>query len=264
MNNTLKQAYLLYKHYRKKKTNQIDKYNIRHILKELNSKGYYVIENYFDNETCNELVKEIDLLHKDTEKIKFDSNSNDFRLNGADRISLKVKSFADDKYLLAIANTFLKEPTACFFTLAAKIESKKNSLGSGGDWHRDITLPDQFKSMIYLCDVSEENGPFEYLENSNKALSLIDMTINFGLEHSQNRLTNKIVSEKILRKKRYKSVDFKAKKGTLILFNSFGIHRGKPLNSGNRYALTNYYFPKAYIQKNIKYLTEKFKLPNEK
>ena len=75
MNNTLKQAYLLYKHYRKRKTKQIDKYNIRHILKELNSKGYYVIENYFDNETCNELVKEIDLLHKDAEKIKYDSNS---------------------------------------------------------------------------------------------------------------------------------------------------------------------------------------------
>ena len=111
--------------------------------------------------------------------------------------------------------------------------------------------------MLYLSDVSSENGPFEYLENSNKALSLIDMTINFGLEHSQNRLTHKIVSEKILRKKRYKSVDFKAKKGTLILFNSFGIHRGKPLNSGNRYALTNYYFPKVYIQKNIQYLTEK-------
>ena len=55
--------------------------------------------------------------------------------------------------------------------------------------------------MLYLSDVSSENGPFEYLENSNKALSLIDMTINFGLEHSQNRLTHKIVSEKILRKK---------------------------------------------------------------
>ena len=66
--------------------------------------------------------------------------------------------------------------------------------------------------MLYLSDVSSENGPFEYLENSNKALSLIDMTINFGLEHSQNRLTHKIVSEKILRKKDINRLTLKLKK----------------------------------------------------
>ena len=57
---------------------------------------------------------------------------------------------------------------------------------------------------------------------------------------------------------------FTASKGDLILFNSYCIHRGSPLNQGNRYALTNYYFPENFIQKNYNTLINKFNLSNEK
>ena len=31
--------------------------------------------------------------------------------------------------------------------------------------------------------------------------------------------------------------------GTLVLFNSSSVHRGRPIQSGERLAFTNYYFP---------------------
>ena len=39
--------------------------------------------------------------------------------------------------------------------------------GSGGSWHRDSYLR-QFKSLIYLNDVTDENGPFQVLTDSHK------------------------------------------------------------------------------------------------
>ena len=35
---------------------------------------------------------------------------------------------------------------------------------------------------------------------------------------------------------------FLGKAGTLLLVNTTGIHRGRPLKAGSRYALTNYYY----------------------
>ena len=34
---------------------------------------------------------------------------------------------------------------------------------------------------------------------------------------------------------------FCKKRGTAIIFDGTGIHRGKPINQGKRYAITNYY-----------------------
>ena len=36
---------------------------------------------------------------------------------------------------------------------------------------------------------------------------------------------------------------FYLKRGSMIIFDSSHIHRGKPIKNGNRYAITNYYFP---------------------
>jgi predicted 2-oxoglutarate/Fe(II)-dependent dioxygenase YbiX len=114
--------------------------------------------------------------------------------------------------------------------------------------------------MLYLTDVDENNGPFEYITKTNKWYSLIDGVINNGLKDNQNRLNDSIIN-RFLKNKKYNKVSFKAKKGTLIIFNSFGIHRGTPLKEGVRYALTNYYFPDLYINQNLDRLNKKFKIP---
>lgn len=237
-------------------------YNIDYIVSSLRKKGYFKIEDYYSKNLCDEITKKIDqIIDEKLHLFKIDEKSNDFRLNGADRISSKINIFNKDLFLNHIAEKFIGEEIDSFFTLAAKIENKNGKLGSGGDWHRDKPLPNQIKAMIYLNDVDQENGPFEYLEGSNSWFSLLDGTFNFGLNNCQTRLDNNVIESKFLTKKRYVKKVFYAKKGTLLLFNSFGIHRGKPLESGKRYALTNYYFPSSLVAENLEDLTLKFKLP---
>ena len=52
-------------------------------------------------------------------------------------------------------------------TMANKVSYIKNNEGSGGGWHKDAYYT-QFKSILYLTDVNNENGPFELIRNSNK------------------------------------------------------------------------------------------------
>ena len=256
-----KQFYSLFNFYYRNNRKDPEGIEINLILKELREKGYYIIENYYSKTKCEELELEIDrLISNYSHNLKIEESSNDFRLNGADRISEEIKNFKNDKFLNAICNLFLEKPAEAFFVLAAKIESKENKLGSGGNWHRDINFPNQFKAMMYLTDVDEKNGPFEYITGTNKWFSLIDGIINFGTKDNQNRL-NSIVVNKFIQNYKYNKVTFHAKNGTLILFNSFGIHRGAPLESSHRYAITNYYYPTDHIKSNFDRLVKKFKIP---
>ena len=109
--------------------------------------------------------------------------------------------------------------------------------------------------MLYLTDVNPENGPFQLLPKSHKLRNVMSAIRKGGLRHWQDRLTNEEV-ERVENRLGIKRKTFLGKAGTLILFNSTTIHRGKPIESGERSALTNYYFP---ISCRISALRQKFK-----
>ena len=72
-----------------------------------------------------------------------------------------------------------------------------------------------------------------------------------------NNFFVKIKTNLFRRSSRYNSA-FKGdlltgKKGTLILFDSSGLHRGVPLTLGERWAITRYYFNNT-IPENVKVL----------
>ena len=146
-----------------------------------------------------------------------------------------------------------KERTHCGFTLGGYLGSGQNG-SSGGGWHRDAFLS-QFKAMLYLTDVNSENGPFQLLPGSHKLRNVMRAIHKGGLRHWQDRLFDKEV-ERVEATLGIKRKTFTGKAGTLILFNSTCIHRGKPIETGERSALTNYYFP---IGRNISDLRKQFK-----
>src|SRR5947208_506487 len=51
--------------------------------------------------------------------------------------------------------------------LAKVIDAIPENNGSGDGWHRD-GHSFQFKSILYLSDVNDTNGPFEFLPGSHK------------------------------------------------------------------------------------------------
>jgi ectoine hydroxylase-related dioxygenase (phytanoyl-CoA dioxygenase family) len=131
---------------------------------------------------------------------------------------------------------------------------------SGGGWHRDA-LVIQFKAMIYLTDVSEDNSPFQIIPNSHK-LSEVPRSVASGLlKYGQNRITPAEV-EKYVKHLCRSPVTCTGKVGDLVIFNSTSIHRGKPIQTGTRIALTNYYYPVSEIDDSLSSkfnVIEKFK-----
>ncbi len=212
------------------------------ILEVIKKEGVICIDGFFDEVTCESMIEEIDeSLIQYREKITQDNEQADNRIYGANHISSLIDTFYTNEFLTDIRNAYLRRTEVEGFTLAARIEMKEGNLGSGGGWHRDTIYGKQFKAIVYLTDVSEKNGPFQYIKATHQASSKLEGVSKFNLGAFQNRISQKEV-DTILNSGEYELVTYTAQKGTIILTDTTGIHRGAPLREGCRYALTNYYF----------------------
>ena len=157
--------------------------------------------------------------------------------------------FFDDPFLNKLAITYNGVPTCCAFTLAGRIETlgKDAQYGSGGPWHRDSYFR-QFKSLIYLNDVDENNGPFQLIHQSHERKDH-DRKIA-QLDHMQSSFLQEKV-DKIIENDPNRLRTLTGKAGTLVLVDTSIIHRGIPVKNGIRYALTNYFFEKTQINSHL-------------
>lgn len=128
-------------------------------------------------------------------------------------------------------------------------------------FHRDRMAP-QFKSLVYLSDVSRQNGPFCLFPKSNTCLFPKSNTIwpygkacqDTGFDFFATRWDPETFSPFYEKTKAYLKI-FLGRKGTVVLFDSSNIHSGLPIETGRRYAITNYYYEKST---NIKKIADKF------
>ena len=210
------------------------------ILYEIQKNGYVVIPDFIDKEFCNNCIKDIDLMMKNHQEVV--QKYSDLRIFGSEHFSENIMRFADNKFLKTLANHYNTIETDNGFTLANVIEFSEDSkkLGSGGGWHRD-SKNRQFKSILYLNDVTEENGAYQIIKKSHKVLPLLDDIKTGGLDYKIVRYSDQQIN-KILNKNPERLHTLTGKAGTLIIKDCSAIHRGSPLKSGIRYALTNYYF----------------------
>ena len=216
------------------------------IINDLKTKGYSQINNFFNKDKCESIIKHInDVISTKPESIQWDKTNTDARIIGAENNNKIIYDFHTNQKLLDISNIFYGEHAVHFFTMAARLRFNGENLGSGNGWHRDSYSP-QFKVMLYLSDVESSNGPFEYFPNSH------------SINHM--RSLNKFIKQKKLSKrydhelidafsKKFKTSwkQFSAKAGSAIFFDSSGLHRGSPILAGDRYALTIYSMRKRSI-----------------
>lgn len=217
---------------------------------DLCDKGYHVIENYLPSEFCSKTRE--NLINGFSKHKKFIRDSDDQRIFGVELFLNGARFLATDEKILDLSDLVNSERSRCAFTLGGWLKAGANG-SSGGGWHRDAFLS-QFKAMLYLTDVTEENGPFELLPESHKIKNVLKGIRKANLKHWQNRLSDDEVS-RVEQNTALKRKTFVGKAGTLILFNSTTIHRGKPIISGERISLTNYYFP---YSRNISSLRKQF------
>ena len=173
----------------------------------------------------------------------------DSRIFGAEELSENIMKFANNKLLNKLANAYNAVPTSNGFTLAGKIETTGHEYGSGGTWHRDSYFR-QFKSLLYLTNVNEENGPFQVVLGSHDAKKISSDSKSANLESMQCTFNQEAV-EKILKDEPERLKTLTGKAGTLVLVDTSTIHRGLPLKNGIRYALTNYFFENTQINSHL-------------
>lgn len=213
------------------------------IIKNLKEKGVHVIPDFIDRETCEKLRLEADaFMEEHTDKVKLESNGSDMRVYGVDRFSsaftlAKLKVLSDE-----IFEQFSWARNRQHFMLLGKIIGSDTNLGSGGGWHRDSPLRHQFKTILYLSDVTTDNGPFQYIEESHKhqMTKTVASYLNRGLD--ERRFKDEEIASIVEDQITLQPTTFVAQAGTVIIVDTRGLHRGKPLNHGERYALTNYHF----------------------
>ena len=216
--------------------------------------GVHCIPNFFSKIECHTLISEIDRVLSDyNQHMLVDDEQSDHRLFGADRVSVPIQSFWEHPTLRNYTQSYLGyrsfSPHIQGFTLAARLNYTPKNLGSGGGWHRDTIYDKQFKAIVYLTDVDESNGPFQYISGTHTLKSKYDLIKRYQFTHEHNRVTHKdaiTMSED----PNYPLQTFPGKAGTVILADTSGIHRGKPIESGTRYALTNYYIQKPLFKRN--------------
>ena len=209
------------------------------IIEILKKDGIYVVPNYYSDSQCDNLRAQIDKSIIDyREHIWVDDTESDFRINGFNYASEEAQQFLDDRYILDVLESYEKcKPLKYRFVDGAKVTFKEGNKGSGGGWHRDRTWGKMTKAILYLDDVSEENGPFQYVKYSHKPRSVIRYARKYGFKFDQSRFDNQFIDAID-----EKTMTMTGNKGDLILVDTRGIHRGMPIESGERYALTNYYF----------------------
>lgn len=224
-------------------------------LRNLERDGVSCIQGYWSDRQCQAAQQELDgLMRAQPQCVRRFSNDSDKRLFGAETAGPTIRLFHDDPILKSAGEILGGLKLYNFATLGARIDATAANRGSGEGWHRDA-FGFQFKAIIYLCDVTDENGPFEYLCGSHRAWRA-------GLDSARGRFPvppdSRIDSsgmEKMIARGMLKPRRFPAKAGTALLVNTAGVHGGARLKSGHRYALTNYYYFPYQIGKSM---VEKF------
>jgi hypothetical protein len=126
-----------------------------------------------------------------------------------------------DPRLLDLANAYLGmwsklEYVDVWFTPPVDESERRSSQR----WHRDFNDRHLLKAFLYLVDVDEETGPFEYVPHSAPGGELDELWPWRPLGE------NYPPEDEFAKRIDGRSVTFTAPKGTLIFCNTSGFHRG--------------------------------------
>ena len=126
---------------------------------------------------------------------------------------------------------YLGDDQEYFFTLANQVIPKPGCKGSGGGWHRDTAQERQFKSILYVVDVDETTGPFEYVPKSHHVRSIVGTILNSGVRFGQYQFTEDEIQRDSGRMPHEARARLTAKAGTVVLADTSGLHRGNPISA---------------------------------
>jgi len=229
-----------------------DNKNALEVRSKLKDDGYFVYKNFLSTEKCNSLI-ELFNNNKDRENVWRDDLKSDTRIYGIDRVEGAFSDIFDNTLLRQISKSYISKELNKI-VLCNHIIPKKNNKGSGGGWHRDTINRRQLKFIIYLSDATINNGCFQYIKGTQNVFEKYKINRLLKLPLSEYRYNDHNIDT--LLDNDYKVLNIEGKSGDLIIVDTSGIHRGKPIIENERYAVTQYMWD-SKIPKSIENLIVK-------
>ena len=201
---------------------------------EFYRKGFALHSEKVDEKSTEKLRAFIDsAIDDDNVNVWRDSFDSDKRIYGVEKLLPEVEKLLPINEMRKKGEDYLSCKLPYFFVLAAKLDYKHGNIGSGGGWHRDSPFTPQFKFITYLSDVDETNGPFEYIPYSHLSVNKF---------HSKFKLSKMRYTDCEVENEWGKGSTVCANKGSTLVADTRGVHRGLPIKDGTRYACTVYFF----------------------
>ncbi len=166
------------------------------------------------------------------------------RIYHADCFSSEAGLFRHDAVLKQVASDYYGSPHSVHLCLYER--HRHNEIPPGG-FHIDTFELSTFKVMLYLNDVTEKDGPTSYLIGTHA-----DADLRSQKEHvwgpavssgdPSGRLLPSTFTDEELGVRLLNHVKVIGPCGTIVLFDTWGVHKGmSPTPEGERHILVNYY-----------------------
>ncbi len=133
-----------------------------------------------------------------------------------------VLDIANDPSVLSVMEAiFGCKPTIGYMTAWWSVPTDDRIPRHAENFHRDVDDLNFIKLFVYLTDVAEENGPHEYIRGSH-----IDGRLSRIQRYSDNQILETFGTDRLVR--------FIGAAGSAFLENTYGLHRGQPVQAGRR------------------------------
>jgi ectoine hydroxylase-related dioxygenase (phytanoyl-CoA dioxygenase family) len=231
------------------------KFNEDEILKyknQLINNGYLILDNVLNTEEVNALVndfiklegfyssdsnikslkKKLDIQNPETVKFYYDSQDiiNNFNFQ---RILF-------DSSIINFAQMYLNcYPVIDNISSWWSFPSKTPDKHAAQWWHFDLDRPKWLKFFFFLTDCSLENGAHCFVKSSHKNSAIPWKLRKRGYERLSDDDVEKVYSKKDI-------VDIVAKKGSLLIEDTRGLHKGRHLIRNNRFLIQIQYSSSSF------------------
>jgi len=225
----------------------IENYNENKMVVELRQKGYLLFPQLISEQVCDELLNFA--LHLRGLANRLDEGDvaqpNDGLYKRSEPTSLKfsyeasdiiqshiIQNILVDNSILRLVQDYLgSAPIVDILAMWWSSSFKKiPDKESAQFWHFDMDRPKWLKLFIYLTDVDCENGPHSFIEGSHRNGGIPYVLRSKGYV----RLSDAEVARHF---RRDRMIKFTGKKGTVILEDTRGLHKGHLVTAGDRLML---------------------------
>jgi hypothetical protein len=226
------------------------------LAEELNEEGVISVEGYLEPDTCDKIREEVETKVENDEFEKSEDASNlmeasrtvlverggewdwDQGMLDIFNIDETIPETSEVKSDDFISNIINKADESAKYTPENINVYFNRSVTNTRGYHAD-SYDGQYKAFVYLTDVPDESyGPYSYIKESHKKTKLMRKAEGVINRMRGTHPTNAISYDEDNVKK------FTAPKGTLIISDQSGYHRGIPQEEGKeRMLISNSYTP---------------------